>query len=222
MRILDKFLNKKTNFKAGGLILEDIPSSATYVKTPDKFVAPKKLDFRDMCIETSDQATTPHCVGYATAGYLEVQNWRVKHYPEQIDGDAIYNESKKLDGYNGEGTYARFAVIAAKNLGLTNGAPEYINNDRQKLRFAIHENLVCIGSFSITNEWDYVGKDGIIPNWKNNIIRTGGHAVLCCGYDDFGVYLQNSWSFDWGLYGFATLSWEQFDRQFQHGIIIRN
>lgn len=221
MIILDKILNKKTNFKAGGLIIEDIPSSATYVKTPDKFVAPKKLDFRDMCIETSDQATTPHCVGYSTAGYIEVQNWRRNHYPEQIDGDAIYYEAKKLDNYAGDGTWIKYAVTAANNLELIQGTAEYVNNDRQKFKFAIHEKCVCISSFVITNEWNRVGRDGIIPNWGNNIITLGGHAVLCCGFDDFGVYLQNSWSYNWGLYGFALLSWEQFDRQFQHGIIIR-
>lgn len=220
MFIIDKLFGRRTNFSAGGAILSGIPASATLMRTPDKFVAPRKLDFRDMCIQTSNQQQTPHCTGYSTAGYIEVQNWKTLHYPEQIDGDKIYLEAKKLDGYVGNGTWTKFSVQAAMNLGLIKGTIEYIVPDRRSLMFAIHEHSVCIGSLEITNEWNAVGKDGIIPTW-NNSNKIGGHAILICGYSEDGIYIQNSWGSEWGLYGFALLRWEQFDKQFRDGVIIR-
>jgi len=221
MKILDKLLNKKTNFKAGYCLIREIPASATLVQTPQNFMAPQSLDFRDMCIQTSNQGQLPHCAGYSTAGYIEVQNWRTKHYPEQVTGSEIYLEAKKHDGYNGDGTYLPNAAQAAITLGLISGKPEYVQKDQNQLRFAIHEKAVCIGSFVITDEWNSVASDGVIPNWQNKTSSLGGHAVLICGYNKSGVYIQNSWGPMWGLYGFCFLSWEQFDRQFQHGMLIR-
>ena len=220
MSFLDKIFTRKTNFSAGGLFLEDIPASAVLLKEPDKFVAPRKLDFRDMCIETSNQGNYPHCAGYSTAGYIEVQNWRTLHYPEQVDGDKIYAEAKKLDGYSGPGTWIKWTVQGAMNLGLIKGTIEHIIPDRRKLMFAIHEYCVCIAGFDITNEWNCVDGRGYIPKLNNSTFH-GGHAVLCCGYGPEGVYIQNSWGSSWGLYGFAILSWEQFDSQFKDGVIIR-
>ena len=221
MGIFDSLFSKKTDFKAGGVRLEGIPLSASLLKSPTNFVAPAKLDFRDMCIQTSNQLQTPHCAGYSTAGFIEVQNWRTLHYPEQINGDAIYDAAKKLDGYPGDGTSLNCAAKGAINLGLINGSIEFIGRDSQKVRFAIHENCVCIGAFGITNEWNNVGRDGKIPNYGNAAKDIGGHAVLICGYDGEGIYIQNSWGVSWGLYGFCFLSWEQFEWQFDSGAIIR-
>lgn len=220
MALLDNLFVKKTNFKAGGIILEKVPLSAKLIKESDRFVAPRKMDFRDMCLETSNQFQTSHCAGYATAGYIEFQNWKFKHYPEQIDGDAIYYEAKRIDGYNENGTWVKCAIQAAFNLGLINGNIEYILGDRRTLKFAIHEFGVCIASFNITSEWNSVGKNGKIPELRKSNIM-GGHAVLICGYDSEGVYIQNSWGVNWGLYGFGFLGWDQFDIQFQDGVIIR-
>ena len=212
---------KVTDHKAGGLILKSPPASAVLMKEADKFVAPRKLDFRDMCVQTSNQEPSPHCAGYSTAGYIEVQNWRTLHYPAQVDGDAIYYEAKKIDGDPNNGTTLEAAVQGAMNLGFVSGVPEYIANERIKVQFAIHEFCACIGAFEITDEWNNVGKDGIIPNFGDSSKPLAGHGILICGYDDKGIYVQNSWGSAWGLYGFGFLGWEQFDRQFDSGVIIR-
>lgn len=90
--VMFNIFSKKTNFDADGWVEEEgeIQEEEALLATPRNFVAPRKVDFRDMCLKTSDQGQTPHCTGYSTAGYIEVQNWRRKHYPEQIDGDSIY------------------------------------------------------------------------------------------------------------------------------------
>ena len=219
MSFLSDLFRKKTDYKAGGLILSEIPFSATLVKTPEQFVAPKKVDFRDMCIETSNQGQFPHCAGYATAGYIEVQNWKRLHYPKQVDGDVIYFEAKKIDGDNSAGTTLQSAVKSALNLNLITGKAEYIEGGRENLKFAIHEFGVCIAGFNITQDWNNVGSDGKIPCKDHR--KIGGHAVLICGFDSEGIYIQNSWSSTWGLYGFCLLSWSQFDDQFMQGMIIR-
>lgn len=223
MSLFDMFSRyNKTNFKAGYLLEDLTPLSTSEIHTrAPQFVAPRRLDFRDMCVRSSNQGNTPHCCGFGTAGYLEIQNWRIKHYPEQINGHAIYDEAKKLDGYNGDGTFIRYAVQAAMNLGLVEGNPKHIRNDRTDLKFAIHQYCACIGAFKITDEWNMVEKrTGIISDFGNNARIIGGHCVLIVGYDDKGIYIQNSWSEDWALFGFALLPWELFDRQFIEGMVI--
>ena len=212
---------KKTNFAAGGLLPTRLVRCAgNTLKTSSKFVAPKKLDFRDMCLEPNDQGSTPHCAGYATAGYIEVQKWRINHYPEQIDGDAIYETAKKLDNNTEDGTTLESAANAAISMGLISGTPKLINAGVNDIKFAIHSYLACIAGFNITNEWNYVDKNGSIRDLGNRAQFLGGHAVLICGYDSDGVYIQNSWGSSWGLYGFIHLSWKQYNHQFMYGLVI--
>jgi len=212
----------KTNFEAGGCVLEDIPLGADVVLAADKFLAPRKIDSRDMLLTSSNQGQTPHCVGYSTAGYCEFIHWKIQHYPEQIDGDAIYAEAKKLDGSpNINGTWPKFGVEAAINLNLIKGKGKYIPSTRKDIQFALHQYGVCIAGLMITTEWNQVEKKtGMIIDLGNQAVKRGGHAILLCGYDDQGVYIQNSWGTEWGLYGFGMLRWSQFDKQFMNGMVI--
>jgi len=211
---------KKTNFKAGDLIPEEVPLAGPEVyKAAKKFRAPRKIDNRDMCLASSNQGQTPHCAGYSTAGYIEFQNWKTLHYPEQVDGDAIYFAAKKIDDYNGDGTSLSSAMQGAINLGLIKGKKKYVPPTQNDIKFALHEFGVCVAGFMITNEWNYVDSKGIIRNLGNKATDLGGHAVLLCGYDKKGVYIQNSWGEIWGLYGFALLSWEQVDKQLFSGMV---
>ena len=224
MSIMDYFRGyRKTNYEAGGCVIEDIPLSAVRSISPSQFIAPKKIDFRDMCLESSNQGQSPHCTGYGTAGFIEVQNWRKRHYPEQVDGDAIYTETKRIDGHpNVQGSWVNFAVQAAINLKLVEGRGEAIEPNMQDFKFAIHEFGVCISCFMITDDWNKVDSRGRIFNSGDKAKQLGGHCVLGVGYDEEGVYIQNSWSTSWGLYGFALLGWEQFNKQFMNGMVIRS
>jgi C1A family cysteine protease len=219
--ILHRLFAPKTTFKAGGLRLDVPYAHHICLSAPSKFMAPRSLDFRDMCIATSDQGATSQCAGYATAGMLEVQNWKRDHYPEQVSGTDIYNTAKKLDSLQGEGTTLFAAAKAAQVLGLTKGEYYEVRNTRNDLKFVIHQNCVCSCGFKITDEWNYAASNGTIPDWKDKATTIGGHAVLCCGYNQHGVYIQNSWGSKWGLYGFGFLSWPQFDRQFISGVVIK-
>ena len=212
---------KKTNFRAGGLILEPISDSAPRLKTEIQFVAPRKIDFRDMCLPSNDQGQFPHCAGYATAGYIEVQNWRIKHYPEQLDGSAIYFAAKAVEGRQGDGTTLQCAIQGAINLGLVSGKGIIVNKSINDVKFAIHQYGVVVAGFMITDDWNYVEKNtGIIRDSGGKAVIRGGHAVLLCGLDSIGFYIQNSWGFNWGIDGFATLRYNQAEKQLMQAMII--
>lgn len=213
---------KKTNFEAGGCIIEDIPMGAPVVRSDKKFIAPRKIDYRDMLVASSDQGQTPHCVGFSVAGCCEFWHWKKEHYPKQFDGDAIYAEAKKIDGSpEVGGTWPKFGVQAAIKLGFIKGKGKYIDSPMKDVMFALHQYSVCIGGFMITDEWNKVeASNGKIIDLGNRAVKRGGHCVLICGYDKDGVYIQNSWGTGWALHGFALLSWAQFSRQFMNGMII--
>lgn len=224
----------KTEFESGGLIESPMPKAdEALMAVPLEFRAPRKIDVRDMCLSSSNQYKTPNCAGYTVAGYIEYYNWKTKHYPEQVDGDIIYEAAKQLDRNKKPGTTLLNAARGAMNLHLIKGTPKFVGypssdsnlSDAEKkklsIQFALHEYGVCLSGFSITNEWDYVDKNtGIIRDLGDKAQSKGGHAVLLCGYDSSGVYIQNSWGESWGHYGFGILSWEMLNRQFMQALVI--
>jgi len=212
----------KTNFEAGGCKMGSIPMGAPVVKTNKKFYAPKKIDSRDMCLASSNQYKTPHCVGYGTAGYCEYYHWKKEHFPEQLNGDAIYAEAKKLDKQpNISGTWPRFGIQAAINLGFIKGKGEYVPSSILDIKFALHEYAVVIAGFKITNEWNQVEKkSGLIRDLGSNAVTRGGHCVLIVGYDATGIYIQNSWGAEWGIHGFAILPWHKVEKQLITAMVI--
>lgn len=177
---------------------------------------------------------THNCAGYTAAGYIEYYNWKTFHYPAQVDGDEIYAEAKKIDNYSGDGTNLISVSQASINLNIIKGVPKRISYDsvnrsnlspHEKLiisaKFSLHKYGVVMAGFLITNEWDWVDKrNGFIRDLGDKAIGNGGHAVLLCGYDNDGVYIQNSWGEDWGHYGFAILKWEQYCRQIMQAMVI--
>ena len=213
---------KNTDFKAGGLIIEPPPLSLT-IEKGDNFIAPRKIDHRDLCIETNNQGNTSECTGYSTAGYIEIKHWQKRHFPKQYDASLIYKGAKAIDNFKGNGSWVKYTVQSAINSGMIKGDIKYINNTRQDLKFAILEYWACIGCFIITNEWNRVYvRDGRISDLHGDCHTIGGHAVLICGFDQEGVYIQNSWGPEWGIFGFGLLPWELFDKQFMSGVVIDN
>ena len=50
----------------------------------------------------------------------------------------------------------------------------------------------------------------------------GGHAVLVCGYNPGGVWIENSWGKKWGVGGFGFIEWKAFREQFMYGTVLTN
>jgi hypothetical protein len=156
----------------------------------------------------TNQGTKPHCVGYATATLKEEKERREGH-PVNFDGDWIYNECKKIDGYNGDGTYLRTALSVLKNKGAKAiGKDEYkkyriggyalVGNNHEELKSAIYQNGVIPAIFSGSNS-----------GWKDAYVKEGndwGHCVALIGWNPTHIIFQNSWGDRWGDEGLGYIS----------------
>jgi len=149
-----------------------------------------------------DQVKTPHCVGFAFAG------WGIAAPVEDpwtnVMGHNIYEACKVLDGEPGaqNGTALRTGakvLLARKRIGT------YF--------FAAHvdEALEYVGRFGpvvFGTEW-HVGMSK--PSLISKVIKptgkvAGGHAWLAIGVDAKYVTIRNSWGTAWGKGGDARIS----------------
>ena len=213
---------KHTNFRGGGLMPpKQALGTMEGLQADQDFIPARRIENRDRLILSSNQGNYPHCAGYATAGVCEFHHWRTKYYPKQFDGDAIYKKAKELDGRpDVNGTWPEYAISAAIQLDFIRGQGKAFGNSKKDIQFALHEYDVAIGGFMIDDNWNYVDrKTGRIMD-KPDMRKLGGHAVCLCGYDEEGLYIQNSWGENWGLYGFALIPWSMVERQYMMGMVI--
>lgn len=199
------------------------PKKYTAEVTQATYAFPKRVDFRDMCLPTDNQGDTPHCVGFSVAGYLEVKYWQQFHKPCQFPAHDIYNEAKKIDGDSEDGSTIENGFEGAKKLGLFTGSIKTFEPWTLNVRFQLHKYGIFSGAFMITDEWYNVSsRTGMIKPSKNPEVL-GGHAVLVCGYNENGIFIQNSWGYkEWGKYGFAILPWSMVPLQLVYGVVIDN
>lgn len=188
-----------------------------------KYKFPRIIDSRELCLPTNNQGVTPHCVGFSVAGYLEVEYWKKYHYPKQFPADDIYRSAKQLDPSSEDGTTIEFGFLGAKKLNLFRGDIKTFEPWEDNIKFQLHKYGIFCGAFLITDEWyDISWFTGQIK--KHRKPKTlGGHAVLVCGYNEDGIFIQNSWGYNsWGKYGFAILPWELTKNQLAYGVVIDN
>jgi hypothetical protein len=69
----------------------------------------------------------------------------------------------------------------------------------------------------IANSIQSVGPKNPVVDMSMSIGKADGHALLAFGYNAKGVVVQNSWGKGWGRSGFATLTWEYFDKKVIRG-----
>ena len=77
-------------------------------------------------------------------------------------------------------------------------------------------------AFNITDEWFKLNMSNPVLSVCNKGNNKGGHAVLGCGYNKDGLFIQNSWGKNWGAYGFALIPWNKVQEQFIYGCTITN
>ena len=107
---------------------------------------------------------------------------------------------------------ANFAVkpplVAYKN-ALTHKKLTYssVNQDETSLKACLNGGFPMAFGISVYSSFmsDAVAANGMVPMPNvNTETMEGGHAIICCGYDDSKqVFIcQNSWGTDWGDGGF--------------------
>lgn len=189
-----------------------------------RFLAPSKIDLRDMCTPTEDQGSKPWCAAYAAAQWAENIQWRVKDAPTNIKPDWIYTYAKQHDGDpNGDGTTLTHVLEALRGSVFDRDKckVKVLRPSRLAVKYAIHKFGCALGGFNIDSSWWGVKKSTPVITGKGTP-NQGGHAVLICGYDKEGVWIQNSWGKDWAEWGFAKMTWDAFDKQFMYGAVLSN
>jgi hypothetical protein len=76
---------------------------------------------------------------------------------------------------------------------------------------AMHASLAEVGilyaSAQVHGGWENVGNDGII---RYDPRQLGGHAFVIVGYDEEGMWIQNSWGPTWGKRGFGRIGYDDW------------
>ncbi len=188
-------------------------SSGKYVNV-DGIVNPLKVDNRQLASVTDNQGNTPHCAAYSICNWAEAVLWKRTGKLINLNADQVYALAKQLDGsVESEGTWLEYAIKAAMQLGsfeTTNMKIKFMQNDGsqntvERLKYLIHKYDFLHAGFEIDTGWySPTDNDPIIKKTNSTL---GGHAVLIVGYDQSGLYIQNSWGTSWGSKGFAILPW---------------
>lgn len=194
-----------------------------------KFQAPKTVDLRDYCTQTENQGDKPYCAAYTAAGFAENILWRKNDYVTQIDPVSIYKRAKQIDGDPyGEGTSLTAVLQVLLEKGYFNSKEcriqviDNVSGFENSIKYAIHKFGCCLLACNITEEWYLCGKNKTSITGKSYNTSLGGHAILCCGYNEEGVIIHNSWGEEWGQYGFALITWSALRAQFLYAAALSN
>lgn len=159
-----------------------------------------------------DQGSTPRCVGYAWAHWLE--DGPVTHKgPSPIVGpSAIYTEAQKVDEWPGEdydGTSVRAGAKVLQSKGFIKSYHWAITLTE------IVATLLTIGPMVVGMNW----YESMFEPDEAGLLHVGGsvaggHAFKLDGINlrHSLVRVKNSWGRDWGNNGFAYLHFGDLER----------
>ena len=190
-----------------------------------RFVSPLTINNTDWNLRPKDQGSKPHCAGYAAACYIENLLWRKTGVPEEVDGDAIYREAKKIDRCpTMSGTSLTAALQAGLNLGYfkdENCSVKVLRTIEQVKR-CIHRFGTCLIGVMVTREYYSCNKRKTAVCGEGDQTLMGGHALQAVGFKKGGLIARNSWGEAYGTDGDIIIAWEQLARQFCYGATYDN
>lgn len=227
-----EYLRRINTYKFNGILIPDLYKTSVpllrHTLEASNFMAPATIDARDYCPPTSDQGATSMCAAYTAAHWASNIRWRKDDVLTIYDPAKIYQAAKKIDRFpdrDGTTLDAVLAVIRDElNLFPKTCEIQYIDayNARATIKYAVHKFGAVLGAFHITSEWMRCNADKVVIDGEFDPVTVGGHAVLICGYNQHGVIIQNSWGEKFGAYGYATITWKEFDKQFAYGAVLTN
>lgn len=193
------------------------------------FLAPKFVNNMGSASRTDNQGQKPWCAAYSCANWAEFIKWKLEGYPKNIDPSWIYKYAKTIDGDpDGEGTTLPAVLQALLDHDIFDKKKCKIKNiwnrgnPREMVKYAVFKFGAILGAFNITTEWYKVNKNKTSVVAKEPHQYCGGHAVIIIGYNDDGVFIQNSWGTEYGDEGFLLLTWKAFDEQFLYASVLSN
>ena len=208
--------------------LRDYKVCATAQPLPESF----ELDFSN--IRVKNQGSVSSCVAHAMSTILEYHAKSVN----KLSTNFIYGIRKKLYNQEGEGMFLRDACKIVTHYGdplecdcsgntevpkvygiaeeaMANPAimetaalyrtkSYYSCNTVEDIKYA----LINYGPVLISIKWfdDYKVKEGILTGGKSK--DYGYHALVCYGYNEKGLLIQNSWGKTWGRGGRFILPYD--------------
>lgn len=201
--------------------LKDITDSrdypiSDYIKEAD---LPTRYDLSDKMGEVRNQGSFPTCVAFATAGMKEYfeQNG-IQLSPQFMydrvglpQGGAYPRKAMEVlvkEGICPESCQPYLAELPCDNsleLAKSNKIKGYARlNTIDEMKRSLYQNGAFVISFGINDSWKTTD-DGIVLGDGE---VTGGHQVICCGWDDILGMLKfkNSWG-NWGDNGYGYISY---------------
>jgi hypothetical protein len=161
-----------------------------------------------------DQGPTPHCVGFAWAGFLEAAPFM--HQLTNDDGHRFYALAQDNDEWPGtdyDGSSTRGGAKALQSLGLIDGAYVWAQTENDVWRFVLGVGPVVTGTTWLGGMME--------PDSKGYLQVTGGeeggHDWLIIGANaKRNAYrMQNSWGVGWGDNGRAWIKREDYKTLFE-------
>lgn len=157
-----------------------------------------------------DQGSAPQCVAYSWLHWAADSPDRI---PPTHDPHLIYRRAQQLDEWAGENYDGTSVRAGAKALQERGWIGEYL------WASTVHDAIAAVlelGPLVAGTAW----YDGMFrPDPATHIIRptgrvAGGHAYVLNGVSRArGLFrVKNSWGRDWGSYGRAWISFDDFDR----------
>jgi len=160
------------------------------------------------------QGSEPSCAGWSGSTVKDEKERREKN-DFTGDGSWLYKECKKVDGYNGNGTYFRTVLDRLAKVGIkplatsaVQGEPAIfrisayarVDNDFEVLKRAVIEFGAVLAGFYMDN-----------AGWETAYIKPPkkvefGHAVCVIGFNEDYLIIQNSWGEQWGEKGIGYIA----------------
>lgn len=156
-----------------------------------------------------DQGSTPHCVGFAWAGFgiavPVIQEW------DNAMGDKIYYQAKVEDGEPGaeNGSTTRSGVEAFLHYGLLqDGKYAFAQTIDDVITWVLANGPVVVGTYW-HNDMFFPDSDGLVHP-SGTIV--GGHEWMIHGCDTIArrFHATNSWGESYGVKGQFQIGFDDF------------
>ncbi len=234
-----KPVQRKLNVRRDTLDFRDRMFEATLIEVPTHVPLAAYRRHRVPVLDQGEEGACTG-FGLATVANYLLARRRVVPDRAPVSARMLYEMARRYDEWPGEsysGSSARGAmkgwqkhgvcqhdawphpVVPQDASGLTHarttdamrrplGAYLRVNHkDLVAMHSALAEVGVLFASATVHQGWSHVDRKGAIPYPAP---LSGGHAFAIVAYDSEGFWIQNSWGADWGLRGFARISYDDW------------
>ncbi|HSH90309.1 MAG TPA: C1 family peptidase, partial [Ramlibacter sp.] len=230
---------RKVNARADTLDFRDRMFEPTLIEVPTHIPLKAYRELKVPILDQGEEGACTG-FGLATVANFLLTRRKVIPDARQVSPRMLYEMARRYDEWPGEnysGSSARGAMkgwqkhgvclfdtwpymLKAKDpAGLTKertsdalsrplGAYLRVNHkDLVAMHSALAEVGILYATATVHDGWGEVDRKGNIP-WPSKL--SGGHAFAIVAYDSDGFWIQNSWGPDWGLGGFARVSYDDW------------